>query len=217
MLWPVLDLDRPAAYHPRPRTRRRVLGALVGVAGAVALTNGVPGVCRTLARSQHGAWGSYAGPVPGRNAYLLIAVDAAGDAIAHVCDESGLALWFTGRADRGALVLSGTRQGLVARISGNRVEGTVVLGGTARHFAVGRTAPGGGLFLARTTVDRTVYVGSWIVLGHGRQRGALTVGGLRVPAPALGPRGATTSDGVRLEPVRLDQFSRKWGRLTLLP
>jgi hypothetical protein len=95
----------------------------------------------------------------------------------------------------------------------DRVEGTLTVDGVARPFALGPTATGGGLFAARTAAADRTYAASWVLLGRGEQRGVLTVGRDAGPAPELGPTGVATCDGVRLHPVRLDRFTRKWGRL----
>jgi hypothetical protein len=102
---------------------------------------------------------------------------------------------------------------LVARVHPDRVEGAVTVGGVARPFALGPTATGGGLFAARSAAGGRTYAASWVLLGRGEQRGVLTVGPVAGPAPALGPHGVAVCDGVRLHPVRLDRFTRKWGRL----
>ena len=89
----LLDLDvpaRPAA--DRPVGRRWVLGGLLGAAGALALARGHPRRAVDPTRAPSGrraGWGSFAGPVPGSELYLLVAVDAAGSAIAHACDGHG--------------------------------------------------------------------------------------------------------------------------------
>ena len=217
----LLDLDTPARYPERPVSRRWFLGSLLGAAGAVALARGFPGRHSTLAPTlSTGRWGSFAGSVPGCDLYLLVAVDVAGAVIAHASDGTGLAVWFAGRAREGAVDLPGSERGgstahrLVARVERNRVEGAVTLDGVARSFALGPTGPRGGLFAARTTVDDVTYAASWIVLGNGRQRGVFHVGRVTGPAPRLDEHGARTEKGVLLDAVRVDRFSRKWGRLT---
>jgi hypothetical protein len=220
----LLDLDVP----PRPATdrpvgRRWLLGGLLGVVGAAALARGIPGGRSVLTRapSPGRGWGSFAGTVPGSDLYLLVAVDAAGAAIAHACDGTATAVWFHGRADGGVVsaasgggIISAASE-LAARVHPDRVAGTVTVDGVARSFVLGPTATGGGLFAARTAAADRTYAASWVLLGRGEQRGVLTVGPVAGPAPALGPHGAATGDGVRLHPVRLDRFTRKWGRLAL--
>jgi hypothetical protein len=228
----LLDLDVP----PRPAAdrsvgRRWLLGGLLGVAGALTLSGGIPGGRSTLtrARTAPGGWGSFAGPVPGSNLYLLVAVDTAGTAIAHACDGTATAVWFHGHCAGGAVSAAsdgeavplggrpgspGTGHRLVARVGPDRIEGTVTVDGVALAFALAPTAADGGLFAARNTTEGRTYAASWIQLRPGDQRGVLTVGPVAGPAPALGPDGVATRDGVRLESVRLDRFTRKWGRLS---
>jgi hypothetical protein len=245
----LLDLDvPPRTADDRPVGRRWILGGLLGAAGALALSGGIRGGRSILTRAPTlgGGWGSFAGPVPGSDLYLLVAVDTAGAAIAHACDGTATAVWFHGHCDGGALsavsdggaVPLGGRPGsagtagpvgsppprsflarssapeLVARVRPHRVEGTVTVDGVARSFALGPTAADGGLLAARSAVAGRTYAASWVLLGRGDQRGVLTVGRVAGPAPALGPHGVAMSDGVRLHPVRLDRFTRKWGRLS---
>jgi hypothetical protein len=226
----LLDLDvPPPPAADRPVGRRWLLGGLLGLAGAAALARGGPGARSVLtAAPARPWWGSFAGPVPGSDLYLLVAVDATGATIAHACDGAATAVWFHGRAEGGAITAgsdgaavplggrpgsAGTGHRLVARVDPHRIEGTVILDGVARSFALGPTATTGGLFAARTAAHDRTYAASWVLLGGGAQRGVLTVGRFAGPAPALRPNGVATGDGVRLHPVRLDRFTRKWGRL----
>ena len=230
----LLDLDTPARYPDRPVGRRWFLGSLLGAAGAVALGRGLPTGYSALAPTfSPGGWGSFAGAVPGSSLYLLVAVDVAGSAIAHACDGETVAVWFAGRADGGVLNLTGTGHRLVARVGPDRVEGVLTLDGAARPFGLDPTPADGGLFTARTAVADTTYAASWVVLGRGRQRGVLRVAAAAThqagradphrdlfgtgPAPTLVPSGVTAPGGVRLDPVRLDQFTHKWGRLSREP
>jgi hypothetical protein len=228
----LLDLDvPPPPAADRGVDRRWVLGGLLGVAGAMALSRGAPRgrPMLTSAPAAPRPWGSFAGPVPGTDLFLLVAVDAAGTAIAHACDGAATAVWFHGRSDGGTLSASsdgdavplggrpgspGTGHRLVARVRPDRVEGTVTVDGLARAFALGPTATGGGLFAARAATAGRTYAASWVLLGRDEQRGVLTVGRVAGPAPELGPHGAATCDGVRLHPVQVDRFTRKWGRLS---
>jgi hypothetical protein len=213
----VLDLDIPAAPPAdRPVGRRWLIGSLAGVAGALALVRGAPGASSRLTpRYAAGGWGSFAGPVTGSDLYLLVALDPTGSAIAHACDGAGVAAWFTGRATGGALNLAVTGHRLVATVGPDGLAGSLTVGGRAHAFSLAPTRIGGGLFAARTAVADVTYRASWVVLDRGRQRGVLTVGRVSRPAPALVGSGVTTSGGVRLDPVRLDRFSRKWARLSL--
>jgi len=229
----LLDLDTPAHYPDRPVGRRWFLGSLLGAAGAVAVARGLPTRYSALAPAvPPGGWGSFAGAMAGSPLYLLVAVDVAGSALAHASDGARVAVWLRGRAHDGGLDLTGTGHRLVARIHGDRVEGRLTVDGSDHSFALGPTPADGGLFVARTVTADARYAAGWVVLGPGRQRGVLTVtpatrsgatrsGATRSadrsgsgPAPALVPSGVTTPGGVRLDPVRVDRFTRKWGRLS---
>jgi hypothetical protein len=216
----VLDLDTPARPSDRPDrvvSRRWLLASVAGVAGALTLARGAPGSDATLAPryAAGGGWGSFAGPVPGSDVYLLVALDAAGSAIAHACDGAGVAAWFTGRGSAGAVDLSAAGHRLVATVGPAGMVGSLTVGGRAHAFTLAPTHIGGGLFAARTAVADVTYRASWVVLDRRRQRGVLTVGRVSRPAPELVGSPVTAAGGVRLDPVRLDRFSRKWARLSL--
>jgi hypothetical protein len=151
--------------------------------------------------------------VPGSDLDLLVAVDVAGPAIAHACDGATVAAWFAGRVDGATLALHTSTHHLAATVRPDRIDGTLTLGDVALPFRLRPTSGGGGLFAARTEVDGVPHAASWVRLDGGRERGVLTVAGVAGPAPSLRPSGVVTPDGVRLEPVRLDRLSPKWGRL----
>jgi hypothetical protein len=109
--------------------------------------------------------------VEGTDAFIAVVVDKQNHALAYVCDgEEGasaeVARWFRGAvADDGSLDLrSDGGEHLVAEVSESGTEGTLAF-------------PGGeepaGLYRAEETVDGTEYVGGWILLEGGEQRGAV--------------------------------------------
>ena len=206
---PLLDLDTPARLADRPVGRRWFLGSLLGAAGAVALAR-LPTASSAVAPTlSPGVWGSFAGPVPGSEVYLLVAVDVAGSAIAHACDGAGVAVWFRGRADDGVLNLMSTGHRLVARIRRDRIDASLTLDGVARSFALGPTPADGGLFAARAVAAGATYAASWIVLDDGRQRGLLTIGAAHQGGAAGGAAHPRHGSGARPGPVRRDHGRRR--------
>jgi hypothetical protein len=119
--------------------------------------------------------GSFVGKVDGSDAYVAIVVGARGNALAYVTDGAWSVDWVNGRiTGRSAALGNEGGATLNARFGRGTVTGsftrprTPALQFTARHGA----APAG---LYRATPDFTDgrYVGGWVVLPDGTERGTV--------------------------------------------
>lgn len=126
--------------------------------------------------------GNFAGKVEGTEAFIAVVVYKENHALAYVCDgrEDGptaeVAEWFTGAvADDGSLDLTsegGAR--LSAEVTGDGAEGRLAFPDGEEHaFVAESVEEPAGLYRAGETVDGTEYVGGWILLENGEERGAV--------------------------------------------
>jgi hypothetical protein len=128
----------------------------------------------------------YAGTVAGTNAFIGVAVGKSG-VTAYVCDSRGLAEWFRGAAGA-TTVTSAHGYGLHLRIAYGKMTGTLTFpgaGGAVHSFSAVKVAAPAGLYRGTKTVAGRKYVGGWILLPGGRQRGAVTADGTAVASPVL--------------------------------
>ncbi|MFC3577372.1 hypothetical protein ACFOZ0_29680 [Streptomyces yaanensis] len=125
-----------------------------------------------------------------------------GRAIAYFCDGRNKESWLKGdvKAD-GTMKLTG-RDGaeLTGTLTaGERIRGTVDVGGARHGFTADKAVKPSGLYRATATVRGAKLVGGWIVLPSGRQVGILARDGKPSAAPAIDPStGVVTVDGRRL-------------------
>lgn len=132
--------------------------------------------------------GTFVGHVDGTEAFVAVA-RAGKTVVAYVCDGVGTATWFRGAARGRTLDLSSGKARLQATITEAGVTGTFAPEeGPARAFAAQPAAGGAGFYRASRTVAGLSYVGGWIVLSSGAQRGAVK------------QNGTVLADG----PIRLD-------------
>ncbi|GHH18205.1 hypothetical protein [Streptomyces lanatus] len=125
-----------------------------------------------------------------------------GKALAYYCDGRAEEAWLKGDVnDDGTMRLTAEDGSVLngALKEGNRIRGTVDVGGGSQAFTADRTTKPAGLYRATATVNGTETDGGWIVQPDGGQVGILTRDGRPAPAPRLDPgTGAVTVDGQRL-------------------
>ena len=123
--------------------------------------------------------GSFVGQADGSESFVAIVTD--GDKVmAYVCDSDTTATWFTAEGIRDTIdLMSADNVGLVAqRGEGDTLDGTLTQGaGSEFSFSATRVDMDGTLGgLCRAdprVINGVTYVGGWIVLPDGTQRGAV--------------------------------------------
>lgn len=156
------------------------IGALA-LAGSAAAEPAKPRKSRT-----------YIGTVRGTDAFAVI-VARRGVAIAYVCNGKNIAVWLKGEFRDGKLHL--------ASKAGDTLDGTfgnATLDLTTRKPLTVKTkfSPPNDkahFFIGKDTVDGKLWVGGWITLLDGRQRGSLKTGAGRVFASPTKVTPTTTS------------------------
>jgi hypothetical protein len=123
------------------------------------------------------------------NPQAFVAVVTSGDkTLAYVCDGEKIAEWFRGRAINGGVSLTSTggASKLEAKFAGGVWTGTVTLeGDISWAFKASPTAAPAGLYRSDDVLNSARFLGGWIVLGNGDQRGAVIGGGSTRPGAAL--------------------------------
>lgn len=121
----------------------------------------------------------FAGAVDGTDAFIAFAMDGS-KTLAYVCDGETVAEWYHGpAATQGPLALVPTAPGtdlvITAELVGGAVAGSVRLPGddTDHTFSAQPATGGAGLYRATGEKDGSRYVGGWIQLAGGEQRGAV--------------------------------------------
>lgn len=124
--------------------------------------------------------GNFAGKVEGTEAFVAVVVDKEDRALAYVCDgregeTADVAEWFRGAvAGDGSLDLTGEGgAGLSAEVADGGVSGTVTLGGEEHAFSAEPAEEPAGLYRKVKEVGGEEYVGGWIELPSGEERGAV--------------------------------------------
>jgi hypothetical protein len=161
------------------------------LASVVAASWPVTATAEPSAKTPTGTW---VARVEDTNAYVAVVVgtgdgDRRRPAAVYVCDGAELAGWFSGATRRARLDLSADTGGaVVARITKPKVTGTVTLAdGTRLSFRARRAKGDAGLYRAQDTIDGTEYLGGWIVLADGTQRGAVRTITAVVANPLIDP------------------------------
>jgi serine/threonine-protein kinase len=123
--------------------------------------------------------GSFAGRVDGSDAFIAVVVHANGEVTAYVCDGVAISEWFKGSVDGSSLDLTNASGAhLTADLSADSIYGTFALaGGSALNFTTNAVTEPAGLYRAEDTIDGVAYVGGWIVLPDGEERGLVSGGG----------------------------------------
>jgi hypothetical protein len=173
----------------KPNTNNKaILAALLALltlavgcgAGAASAPEGDRAEAGTAEPDGASLAGNFAGKVEGTNAFIAVVVDRENHALAYVCDGKGeesaeVAEWFEGAvADGGSLDLrSEGGAHLVAEVTESGTKGTVTFSGQEHSFSASPAEEPAGLYRAEETVDGTEYVGGWILLESGEQRGTV--------------------------------------------
>ena len=123
---------------------------------------------------------TFVGYVENSDAFIALSqVD--GEVMAYVCNGRDMATWLRGSSGDGAVELSSGEAHLRAAYDGSGFSGTFTSAHGGSHaFRARPAAQGAGFFRAAQTVAGLAYVGGWVVLGDGQQRGAVKAGGLLI-------------------------------------
>jgi hypothetical protein len=136
--------------------------------------------------------GSYVGEVSGTSAFVAVVVGRKGGVLAYVCDSKRIAEWFQGKVAKGrASFALSSRAGyrLEVSVAAGRAGGKVVYPGyyaPSYSFSATAARKPAGLYRGEKRASGKRYLGGWIVLSDGRQRGAVKVGSRVAAAPTLG-------------------------------
>lgn len=112
-----------------------------------------------------------------QNPQVFVAIVTSGDKVlAYLCDGEKIAEWFRGRAEGGRVSLTSTggASRLEATFNGGVWDGAVTLPGDRRwSFRAEGAASPAGLYRSDDVLNGARYLGGWVVLGNGDQRGAV--------------------------------------------
>ena len=108
--------------------------------------------------------------------------------MAYICDGENLAQWYRGPLQAGGLfeARSASQAQITAQINSRSVFGVITLeGGRVLPFRVKPTDGLAGLYRSDDMVDAQRFLGGWVVLPDGQQRGAVIGGGSTRPGRRL--------------------------------
>ncbi len=116
---------------------------------------------------------TFVAAVPGTDAYIGVVVGKQ-TAVAYFCDGVAVDEWLTGAVSNGVLALEAeSGSSLVARVSGSRVRGTIVLADDqALAFDATKAKGKAGVFRRGDIVEGVTLAETWIRLADGTTRGA---------------------------------------------
>lgn len=119
--------------------------------------------------------GTFVGTVADTDAYIAIAPQENNNIIAYVCDGQTISVWFRGERNENNLDLTATNGArLQASLEPETATGSVTLADGQTHSFTATLASGeAGLYRAEETIDGNNFVGGWILLSDGNQRGAV--------------------------------------------
>jgi len=144
--------------------------------------------------------GQFVGHVENSDAFVGVVAYADGHLGAYVCDGATISEWFQGPIEGSAVdITNKVGAHLIVNLTAKSVLGTVTLldGSTLAFTANLVEKPLGsdplGFYRAEETIDGVAYVGGWIILPNGEQRGAIMSGGKLKPAPAISSSSKTVS------------------------
>ena len=110
--------------------------------------------------------------------FIGITVLETRETLVYVCDGKTVSEWFRGNALSTAVSLTSGTSKLEAALSLEASTGEVTLEpGTPRRFKAFPVADTAGLYRATLSENGLNYVGGWVVLSNGEQRGAVTTVG----------------------------------------
>ncbi len=152
---------------------------------------------------------SFAGQAVNSQAFVGI-VNQNGSLTAYVCDGTetavNLAEWFNGSAANGAFDLTSADSAhLTGAITAQGATGTMTQAdGKSVAFSIGPVSSNAGVYRAEQTTGNGTYLGGWIVLPNGDQRGAVSFQGSKGDAYLpVGGRAPVVRLTVPVQPVVL--------------
>jgi hypothetical protein len=163
--------------------------------GALALVLALLAACGSTGATPTPASraGTFAGAVPGTDAFVAIVVDRQNKALAYVCDSGQIGEWFRGAATAdGSLDLTSAGGAhLSAKVAGQGASGTLTLAGKEVPFTAGPTQQPAGLYRQVAAGAGGQEISGWIVLPDGQERGTTrpegnTGSGVRAAGPRPG-------------------------------
>ncbi len=124
-----------------------------------------------------------------QNPQAFVAIVTSGDkTLAYVCDGEKIAEWYRGRAVDGSVSLTSTggASKIQAKLNADVWEGTITLEGDRNWaFKASRASAPAGLYRSDDVLNSARFLGGWVVLDDGQQRGAVIGGGSTRPGAAL--------------------------------
>jgi hypothetical protein len=161
---------------------RKILVVLLGIAMWLAGSQAAP----TNGNFVSEVAGSEASGA-GTTAFVAV-VTSQDQAIAYICDGEKLAEWFRGPVRAGGLfeARSASQAQITAQINSRSVVGLITLeGGRVLSFRVKPADGLAGLYRSDDMIDAQRFLGGWVVLPDGQQRGAVIGGGSTRPGRKL--------------------------------
>ena len=167
--------------------RRRIIRR-ASVVALLALLIGVAGSAAASRQAHIAGHAGYVGTVSGTRAFVAI-VERGSRVTAYVCYSGRIAQWFDGTVSAGrSKITSSGGYVLQVRFGHGRATGSLRFPGKAgalHHFTAASDARPAGLWRGAKTVDGKTFVGGWIILPDGRQRGEILLGSTDVGSPIL--------------------------------
>jgi hypothetical protein len=124
----------------------------------------------------------------GSNPFVAV-VTTQNKAIAYICDGEVLAEWFRADLQPGGLFearSTSKKSGITAQVNAGSVVGAITLeSGTVIQFRATPADGLAGLYRSDDNIDNQRFLGGWVVLPNGEQRGAVIGGGSTRPGRKL--------------------------------
>ena len=119
--------------------------------------------------------GTFVGTVDGTDAFVALVPQEDNSLIAYVCDGQTISTWFKGERNENAVDLTAANGArLQASLEADTATGSITLtDGQTYAFTTQLATGGAGLYRAEETISGADYVGGWIILNDGSQRGAV--------------------------------------------
>lgn len=119
--------------------------------------------------------GTFVGTVEGTDAFIALVPQENNTVIAYVCDGQTISTWFRGdRTENGIDLAAANGAQLIANLEAETATGRFILPDGQEHtFTAQLATDPAGLYRAEEAIDGTEYVGGWIILADGDQRGAI--------------------------------------------
>ena len=167
--------------------------------------------CGSSTTSSSAPVGAYVGTAGGSHAFVAVVAGKA-NAVVYVCDgRHGIGQLLTGRRSGGALSLRSAHGATASvTVNGDRASGTFTpSGGRPLQFVATPATGSAGFYRATPHIGGKPASVGWVVLGDGRQNGALTSAGRTVAAPtlSLGTATATLPSGATISATRISPGS----------